>query len=165
MTRTRGHSRSASARRLAAAVFLIAVMFNFPWELAQAPLYVAMPPFPARLWHCFVASLGDGVLLLLMWVSGWALFRQKDWFTSPCAVRYIAMVVGGFVLGVIVEAAALEAGRWSYEPQMPRVGNVGVAPLLQMVLLPPLTFALVARAVGLGQAAGRGSSARSGRAS
>ena len=139
--------RNVSGWRLAAVVFLIAVLFNFPWELAQSPLYVAMPPLPTRLWHCFVASLGDGVLLLLMWVAGWAVFRQKVWFRPPCAVRYMAMVVGGVVLGVIVEAAALEAGRWSYAPQMPRVGYLGVAPLLQMVLLPPLTFALVARAL------------------
>ena len=139
-------SRNVSAWRLAAAVFLIAVLFNFPWELAQSPLYFAMPPFPTRLWHCFVASLGDGVLLLLMWATGWAVFRQKVWFTPPCAARYMVIVVAGVVLGVIVEAAALAAGRWSYAPLMPRVWNLGVAPLLQMVLLPPLTFALVARA-------------------
>ena len=87
------------------------------------------------------------MLLVLMWVAGWAVFRQKMWFRPLRAVRYMAMVVGGFILAVIVEAAALEAGRWSYTPQMPRVGNLGVAPLLQMVFLPPLTFALVARAL------------------
>ncbi len=54
------------------------------------------------------------------------------------------MVVAGVGLGVVVEVAALEAGRWSYGPQMPRVGSVGVTPLLQMVLLPPLIFTLTA---------------------
>ncbi len=56
-----------AAWRLATVVFLVAALFNFPWELAQSPLYVAMPPLPASLWCCFVASLGDGVLLLLLW--------------------------------------------------------------------------------------------------
>ncbi|MEO6212672.1 MAG: hypothetical protein ABIP65_03495 [Vicinamibacterales bacterium] len=140
-----------AAWRLATVVFLVAALFNFPWELAQSPLYVAMPPLPARLWCCFVASLGDGVLLLLLWVAGWAVFRQKVWFGSPSAVRYVAMVVAGVGLGVVVEVAALEAGRWSYGPQMPRIGSVGVTPLLQMVLLPPLIFTLTARLVGLGK--------------
>jgi hypothetical protein len=135
-----------SAWRLAAAVFLIGVLFNFPWELAQSPLYVAMPPFPTRLWHCIVASLGDGVLFLILWAAGWVVFREKAWFRPLRVLRYLGLVVGGVVLGVIVEAAALEAGRWSYQPLMPRVWHLGVVPLLQMVILPSLTFVLVARA-------------------
>lgn len=142
-----------AAWRLATVVFLVAVLSNFPWELAHSPLYVAVPAWPARLWCCFVASLGDGVLLLLLWGAGWAVFREKVWFESPSAMRYVAMVVAGVGLGVVVEVAALETGRWSYEPQMPRVGSVGLTPLLQMMLLPPVIFALTARLLGLDRAA------------
>ena len=47
-----------------AAIFVVAVLGNYPWELAQAPLYVGMESFRAVWWHCFVASLGDGLLVL-----------------------------------------------------------------------------------------------------
>jgi hypothetical protein len=134
-----------SIGRLAAAVFAIAVPLNFLWEVAPSPLYASLPPFPAGVWHCFVASLGDGLLIVLVWIVGWAVFRRLQWFGRPHVGGYLLMLTTGIVLGVIVESAGLRTGRWSYEPRMPRVGHLGIVPLAQMVLLPPLTFALAAR--------------------
>jgi hypothetical protein len=131
--------------RLAAAVFAIAVPLNFVWEVAQSPLYASMAPFPARVWHCFVASLGDGLLIVLVWIAGWPVFRRPDWFRRPHTEEYLLMTTTAIVLAVIVESAALRSGRWGYEVEMPRLGNLGLLPLTQMVLLTPLTFALAAR--------------------
>jgi len=44
-----------------ATIFVVVVLANYLWELAQAPLYVSMESFRAVWWHCFVASLGDGL--------------------------------------------------------------------------------------------------------
>ncbi len=45
-------------------VFIAAVAVNYLWELAQAPLYVGMEIYnSAVFWHCFVASLGDGLMV------------------------------------------------------------------------------------------------------
>lgn len=45
-------------------VFVVAVLVNYAWELAQAPLYVGLEDYNlAVFWHCFVASLGDGVMV------------------------------------------------------------------------------------------------------
>ena len=131
--------------RAAAAVFAIAVPLNFLWEVAQSPLYASLPPFPARVWHCLAASLGDGLLIVLLWITGWSVFRRPDWFRRPHTGKCLLMLTTGIVVGVIVESAGLRTGRWSYEPRMPRVGHLGIVPLVQMVLLPPLTFALAAR--------------------
>lgn len=128
--------------RLAAAVFGTAVVMNFVWELAQSPLYARMPPFPARMWHCLVASLGDGFIVLLIWTTGWLTFRRPDWFRPPRWSAYAVMLTAGLALAVIVEWAGLGAGRWSYTPRMPRVSGVGLVPLLQMVFVPPLIFAV-----------------------
>jgi len=54
-----------------AVLFVVAVLANYLWELAQAPLYVGMESFRAVWWHCFVASLGDGLLVLGIFVTGW----------------------------------------------------------------------------------------------
>src|SRR6266699_1654343 len=35
-----------------AAIFVVAVLGNYPWELAQAPLYVGMESFRAVWWDC-----------------------------------------------------------------------------------------------------------------
>ena len=52
-------------------VFIVAVLLNYLWELAQAPLYVGLEDYNAGvLWHCCVASLGDGIVVLLIVAAG-----------------------------------------------------------------------------------------------
>lgn len=59
--------------RRSLAIFVIAVAVNYVWELAQAPLYGPMEG--AIWWHCFVASIGDGVIVLLIFAIGAGLRR------------------------------------------------------------------------------------------
>ncbi len=61
-----------------ATIFVIAVAFNYVWELAQAPLYAGMGDSVRMLWHCFVPSLGDGLLVLLIFALGWVVLRRGD---------------------------------------------------------------------------------------
>lgn len=126
-------------------VFAFAVVLNVPWEIAQSTLYARQPPFPARVWHCFVAAVGDGVLVLVIWVIGGIVFRSREWFRHPARRGYAVMLLAGAGLGVLVETAALSMGRWSYTASMPRIGSVGVVPLLQLLVLPALIFAVVTR--------------------
>ena len=37
-----------------ATIFVVAVLGNYLWELAQAPLYVGLKDIRTTLWHCFV---------------------------------------------------------------------------------------------------------------
>ena len=131
-----------------AALFVVAVLSNYPWELAQAPLYVGIERFRAVWWHCFVASLGDGVLVLGIFAIGWLLLRQHTWFVHPGVQGYGVMVTTGLVLGISIGWIAVHLlGRWMYTAGMPRIPGlaVGLVPVLQMLLLPPLIFHLVAR--------------------
>jgi hypothetical protein len=58
-------------------VFIVAVFLNYLWELAQAPLYVGMEYYNAGVfWHCFVASLGDGIMVLLIVGAGWIMLKR-----------------------------------------------------------------------------------------
>jgi hypothetical protein len=118
-------------------------MGNYPWELAQAPLYVGMESFRAVWWHCFVASLGDGLLVLGIFVVGWLLLRERTWFVHPGARGYGVMVMIGLVIGVAIEWIAVHLlGRWMYTAAMPLVPglDVGIVPVVQMLVLPPLIF-------------------------
>jgi hypothetical protein len=130
-----------------ATVFIVAVVVNYPWELAQAPLYEGMSDFSLALWHCFVASLGDGLLILPIFGAGWAALRRSDWFVNPGWSGYLVMFAVGLVIGVVVEWAAVHVmGRWAYAPRMPVIPifNIGLAPIAQMLALPPLIFRAVA---------------------
>jgi len=128
-------------------VFVMAVLFNYLWELAQSPLYTGLGSISTRWWHCFVASLGDGLLTLLIFAAGWMTLRRANWFLHPGVRGYTLMLTVGLLIGVSVEwVAVYMTGRWSYAARMPLVPGLGVGliPVAQMLLLPPLVFRVVA---------------------
>jgi hypothetical protein len=129
-------------------VFLVAVLLNYLWELAQAPLYVGLERYNAAVfWHCFVASLGDGVMVLVIVVVGWLSFERWDWFERPGGAGYLIMLTSGLVLAVVVESVAVYIlARWEYTDKMPTLPGlrIGLVPIAQMILLPVLAFRAVA---------------------
>jgi hypothetical protein len=139
--------RSAALARMLSTLFIVAVIVNYLWELAQAPLFVGGDDFNAMSWHCFVASLGDGVLVLLIFGVGSLVLRSQNWFVRPGVRGYVLMFVSGFTIAIAVEWIAVHVlQRWAYLPAMPRVPglDIGVAPIVQMLALPPLIFRIVA---------------------
>ena len=140
-------SRIAVLARMLSTLFIVAVIVNYLWELAQAPLFVGGGDFNAMLWHCFAASLGDGVLVLLMSGVGWRVLCSPHWFEHPGMRGYVLMFVSGLTIAIAVEWIAVHVlQRWAYLPAMPRlpVMDIGVVPIVQMLVLPPLIFRIVA---------------------
>lgn len=129
-------------------VFIVAVLLNYVWELAQAPLYVDLESYNAAvLWHCFVASLGDGVMVLVIVAAGRLVLRHQNWFEHPGVPGYLVMITAGLVLAVAVEWVAINIlGRWAYTEGMPIAPGVGIGivPIAQMLILPPLVFRIAA---------------------
>lgn len=132
-------------------LFIVSVALNNPWEIAQAFLYVGMDYSAAMVWHCFVASLGDGLLVLVIYLVGWVRMGQADWFAKP-GWRYAAMLPAGFSIAMLVEWVAVHVlGRWAYTEKMPLIPglDIGVVPVAQMLLLPPLAFHIVSKRIRL----------------
>jgi len=105
-----------------------------------------MADFRWMLWHCFAPSLGDGLLVLLIFALGWAVLRRRDWFTRPGVRGYAVMLIAGLAIAISVELVAVHAlGRWAYTARMPIVPGLGVglAPVAQMLVLPPIIFRVV----------------------
>ena len=129
-------------------VFIVAVLVNYAWELAQAPLYVGLEEYNLGVfWHCFVASLGDGIMVLLIVATGWITLKRRDWFERPGMAGYVVMLTAGFMLALFVEWLGLHVlRRWEYSERMPLLPalRVGLAPIAQMLFLPPLIFKLAA---------------------
>lgn len=129
-------------------VFIVAVSLNYLWELAQAPLYVGMTVYDAGVfWHCFFASLGDGVMVLLIVTVGWFALHKLAWLLRPGIRGYLVIITVGFVMAVLVEWVAVHIlNRWEYTESMPTlpVFRIGLLPIAQMLILPPLIFRIVA---------------------
>jgi hypothetical protein len=128
-------------------VFLIAVALNYPWELLQSGLFTAAS-HAAPVWlHCFIASLGDGVMVLLLFGLGWLVLGHRDWFVRPRVRGYAFLLSCGAIVAVLVESVAVYVlRRWTYTDAMPVLPGtpVGVVPVLQMILLPPVVFRVAA---------------------
>ena len=125
-------------------LFIVAILLNYLWELAQAPLYVGLEDYNAGVfWHCFVASLGDGIMVLLIVVVGWIILQKPDWFVGPGISGYLVMIAAGLLLAVLVEWVAVhKLERWAYAERMPTVPGLGLGlvPIAQMLILPPIIF-------------------------
>lgn len=109
--------------------FLIALVLNLFWEFGQSGLYETFPAF-LPFWLCLaLAAMIDAVItVMLLWLA------RK--FRKPV----FAVGLLGFCVAVLIEALALSLDWWSYAPAMPRLWGIGLVPVLQMMLLPPLIF-------------------------
>jgi len=124
-------------------IYLVAVGLNYPWELAQEFLFLEFDPWHMW-WTCFRASLGDGLMVLAIFAAGWLLLGCPRWVERPGVCGCAIMFGTGLALSVGVEWWVLATGRWAYTWRMPLVPlvDVGITPVAQMLVLPPMTFRL-----------------------
>jgi hypothetical protein len=140
--------RPAFARPLGR-LLAVALPLYFAWEMAQAPFFTGMPAGWVRgTLMCAQATLGDGVLVAAVAIAGTLLYRDRRWFVPPAPLRYVVAVVVGVALQIAVEwVMVYRLNRWGYasnQPILPLVG-LGILPVLQPIVLLPLTFWLTAR--------------------
>jgi len=134
-----------SARMPELPVALFALLLHFAWEMLQAPLWVGM----ASIAHaegvriCTIAALGDVLITLAAYWSGALAARSRRWLLAPRRVELVAYMVVGMLVTIAYELAATgPLAYWEYSPAQPRLPilNVGIAPVLQWLLLPLLTL-------------------------
>jgi hypothetical protein len=128
-------------------LFGLAVVVNYPWERVQSYLYVLPSGEEVHWWECATASVADGLVVLLLFRIGWLVVGQPDWYLRPGARGYTVLLLSGAVISIAVEWIAIYGAHWwTYSPRMPVVPglNIGLAPLAQMLVLPPLIFTLLA---------------------
>ena len=128
-------------------LWVVAVAFNFAWEMAQMSLYASSGSWARDSARCLEASLGDGGMILAIYAAGALIVRRPDWFRAPTIPGYAVMLTTGVVLAAAFEVIALRSGRWGYTASMPRLpmaAGLGLLPMLQMVILPPIIFKVAA---------------------
>ncbi len=123
---------------------LAGFVLNEIWEMAQMPAFVETAGYSwtSTLGFCTRAAVGDVGILLGIYAAGALAAGDLGWGLRGRWNNYATAAVLGLAAAVLVEHAALAAGRWSYTERMPIVSvlDAGLWPLLQMTLLPPLTF-------------------------
>jgi hypothetical protein len=127
-----------------AIMVIVGFVLNEIWEMAQMSAYVetAGHSWTNTLGLCTRAAVGDVGIILGIYAAGALAAGDLGWGLRGRWNIYATAAVLGLAYAALVEHAALTAGRWSYSERMPMVSVLGAGlwPLLQMTLLPPLTF-------------------------
>ena len=135
-------------------VGMFALLLNFPWEILQGPLFNGMATAPH--WDivkgCTWATFGDAFIMLVAYWSVAARAGSRRWILSPTSSQLLLFVAVGAMITVVIESLAIRGlwlGSWDYSPLMPVIPGIGVglSPLLQWLLLPPLAAWFVRRQV------------------
>lgn len=123
------------------------LLVNAVWELLQSPLFADHGRGLVYIvWTRLHCTGGDLLILLAAFWGTSILFRERFWWARP---RWAAVVL--FVLLGLVYTAWSEwyntqvRHAWEYAAAMPLVFGLGLFPLLQWLLLPPVILGLVRR--------------------
>lgn len=130
-------------------LFIVATALHFGWELSQMGYYSfsvpSLPSYDAFIKDHWAVAAKDGLITVALYLLVGMLVKNAGWAKRFSQRRLAFLVVLGFMWAVGVEYHATEiAHRWAYAKSMPMIPiiNVGVAPILQMVILPFLAIFL-----------------------
>lgn len=120
---------------------VLAFVLNLAWEIAHVRLYTLWDAADRMTiaWSVLHCSLGDVVIALTLFaLAGFAL-RQKDWPVFRPIAGSAIVIIGAMAFTVWSEwFNVYEIGSWSYTSRMPMIFGIGLSPLLQWLILPPL---------------------------
>lgn len=125
-------------------ITILAFLLNFVWELIQIPLYRNSSYDTNHILFCALASVADTIMVLLIYSGLAAIFKDLFWVNHLRLIRIVIVVLIGGTGAVLSEMRHLSSGSWAYDDSMPviPVFNVGIAPLLQFMILPVLIYFL-----------------------
>ena len=119
----------------------LAFVLNLTWEIAHVRLYTIWAEADGMgvAWALLHCSLGDVVIALAMFaLAGLALWRA-DWPASRPWTGGVIVVIGAMTFTAWSEwHNVYSAGSWGYTANMPMIFGIGLSPLLQWLILPPV---------------------------
>ena len=119
----------------------LAFALNLVWEIAHARLYTLWTEadVPSVAWSLFHCSVGDVLIALAMFALAGLALRRADWPLSRPWAGGAMVVIGAMAYTAWSEwHNVYRAGSWSYTASMPLIFGIGLSPLLQWLILPPV---------------------------
>ena len=99
----------------------------------------SLPSYDVFIEGHWTTAAKDGLITVALYLLVGMLVKNAGWAKRFNRQRFMFLIVLGFLWAVGVEYHAIEvAHRWTYAKSMPMIPilNVGVAPVLQMVIIP-----------------------------
>lgn len=125
-----------------------AFVLHSVWEFAQLPLYTLWREADAQrlvvyVLHCVA---GDVMIALTTFILTSLMLRDGRWLARrPWRGGMLLIGLGLGYTGFSEWYNVYRAGAWSYAPAMPLIAGIGLAPLLQWVVVPAAMMLVMRR--------------------
>ena len=119
----------------------LAFVLNLAWEIAHVRLYAiwAAADGMTIAWSLLHCTVGDVLIALAMFALAAIALRRADWPASRPWAGGIMVVIGAMAFTAWSEwYNVYRTGNWRYAASMPMILGIGVSPLLQWLILPPV---------------------------
>lgn len=139
--------KATMTMKLVMTLYVSTFFVHFIWEMWQVPFYAGMQD--ASHWQairlCTQATAGDGLIALLAYGAAACVVRNSYWVFSRTILSWFVYLSSGLMITWILERLATGSlDRWQYSEVMPVIPmlEVGLLPVLQWLMLPPLVLLL-----------------------
>ena len=119
----------------------LAFALNLTWEVAQVRLYTlwAEADGTTIAWSLLHCTLGDVLIALAMFGLAGCVLRRADWPALRPWTGGAVVVIGALAFTAWSEwYNVYRAANWGYTASMPMIFGIGLSPLLQWLILPPV---------------------------
>jgi hypothetical protein len=119
---------------------------NLIWEVVQLPLYVMgrfseWPELGYAVLHC---TLGDAAIAFVAYLIATLVTRELQWPLCRPLTGLAGVLVAGELFTIWAEWYNVYVLRsWAYAAGMPTIRGIGMAPLGQWLVLPPLALTIL----------------------
>ncbi len=128
-------------------IFITALLLNYPWEIFHSALYLPSPAIKAILPLYLIRAAAIDALIIngIYWLIA-LINRNSRWIENIKPKDYFLSALFGLLISIFIEIRAVYfLGKWQYSASMPIIPfiPVGLTPILQMLVLPILTFMII----------------------
>ncbi len=119
----------------------LSFVLNLVWEVAQVRLYTLWNTADgiSIAWALLHCTVGDVVIALAMFAVAGIMLWGLDWPERHPWIGGVIVVNGAMAFTAWSEwYNVYRAGNWAYTASMPMIFGIGLSPLMQWLILPPL---------------------------
>jgi hypothetical protein len=119
----------------------LAFVLNMAWEVAQVRLYSIWDEADGSsvAWALFHCTLGDVLIALALFALAGIVLRRANWPVSRPWTGGAMVVAGALAFTAWSEwYNVYRVGTWGYAASMPMIFGIGLSPLMQWLIVPPV---------------------------
>lgn len=120
---------------------VIAFVLNLTWEIFHVRFYTLWETVDGYqlAWSLIHCTLGDALIALVVFIVAGMVLKCSDWPRTHPLAGGLLVVSGTMAYTAWSEwFNVYRLGSWGYTESMPLIFGVGLSPLLQWLVLPPL---------------------------